>query len=103
MGHSNGGAMAISYAERYAACCRKLLLIDSQLIGFSGSEMTGKFLTNGMEDPRYREAVPHAGLPLPDTAGAFTERLHNLMPLRLPRDGLRPPACGHQRVEAGGL
>jgi proline iminopeptidase len=81
MGHSNGGAIAISYAERYAARCRKLFLIDSQLIGFSGGEMTGKFLANGAEDPRYREAVPYAGLSLPDTDEAFTERLQNLMPL----------------------
>lgn len=81
MGHSNGGAIAIAFAASYAAVCRKLVLIDSQLIGFAGSEATQEFLTKGMDDPRYRDAIKFAGLPLPDTDEAFTQRLNDLLPL----------------------
>jgi proline iminopeptidase len=81
MGHSNGGAIAIAFAENHAAACRKLVLIDSQLIGFAGSEATQEFLTKGLNDSRYQDAVKFVGLPLPETDEAFTQRLQNLLPL----------------------
>lgn len=38
LGHSNGGAIALSFAQRYAEHVSKLILIDSQLFGFAVAE-----------------------------------------------------------------
>jgi proline iminopeptidase len=81
MGPLKRWAIAIAFAENHAAACRKLVLIDSQLIGFGGNDATQEFLTKGMNDPRYRDAVKFVCLPLPDTDEAFTQRLQNLLPL----------------------
>jgi proline iminopeptidase len=81
MGHSNGGAIAIGFAEAYAPHCRKLVLIGSQLIGFSAGEATQEFLMKGMDDPRYRDAVGYSGLAFPETDEAFTQRVQDMLPL----------------------
>ena len=81
MGHSNGGAVAIGFAEAYSPHCRKLVLIDSQLIGFSAGEATQEFLMKGMDDPRYRDAVGYVGLPFPETDAALTQRVQDMLPL----------------------
>jgi proline iminopeptidase len=81
MGHSNGGAIGIAFAATHAAACRKLILVDSQLIGFGGSDATQEFLSKAMSDPRYESAVKFAGLPLPESDEAFTQRVHDLLPL----------------------
>jgi len=81
MGHSNGGAIALAYAARHRTNLRKLVLIDSQLIGFSGKEATEKFVQAGANDPRYQAAVPHVGLPLPDTDEECTQYVRRLLPL----------------------
>jgi proline iminopeptidase len=81
MGHSNGSAIATSYAERYGPACRKLVLIDSQLIGFGGGEATREFLVNGANDPRYRDAIPYTRLPEPDTDDSMTQFVLDLLPL----------------------
>jgi proline iminopeptidase len=56
-GHSNGGAIAISYAARYPAACRKIILADSQLIGFSSREATMEILSKRAGDPRFAQAL----------------------------------------------
>lgn len=56
-GHSNGGAIAISYAARYPEHCRKLILADSQLIGFSANEATKDILEGRIGDPRFAPAL----------------------------------------------
>lgn len=57
LGHSNGGAIALSFAQRYAERVSKLVLIDSQLFGFAAAEDTHRFLSNRAEDPDYSNAV----------------------------------------------
>jgi proline iminopeptidase len=56
-GHSNGGAIALSFAERYASRLSRLVLIDSQMFGFSASEDTQTIMASRSADPRYSQAV----------------------------------------------
>jgi pimeloyl-ACP methyl ester carboxylesterase len=82
MGHSNGGAIAISYATRYSRHLRKLVLIDSQLIGFGGNEATAAFLAAAADDDRYRDAVAQlTAQPVPHTNEAFAKWLTAILPL----------------------
>ena len=81
LGHSNGGAIAVFYAQRHGAHLRKLVLVSSQLLGFDLNDAIGKFLTAAADDPRYREAVPYSGTPAPETDAAFAQRFGNLLPL----------------------
>ncbi|MEJ0096157.1 MAG: alpha/beta hydrolase [Methylocella sp.] len=60
LGHSNSGAIALSYAERYPDRVAKLVLIDSQMLGFSAGGVTQTFLEAKAEDPRYKAAVQAA-------------------------------------------
>jgi proline iminopeptidase len=80
-GHSNAGAIAISYAQRYPASCRKLVLVDSQLIGFPGSEATQRLLADWVDDPRYRDAIPHFGKPFAFNDREFTDAVMRFFPL----------------------
>jgi len=57
LGHSNSGAIALSYAERYQNRVDKLVLIDSQVLGFAANDDTQAFLKKNAEDPRYQAAV----------------------------------------------
>ncbi|RON15720.1 alpha/beta fold hydrolase [Pseudomonas frederiksbergensis] len=57
LGHSNGGAIALSFAQRYADRVSKLILIDSQLFGFAAAEDTHRFLSTRAEDQDYSSAV----------------------------------------------
>lgn len=57
LGHSNGGAIALSYAERYPATVSKLVLIDSQVLGLSAAKDTQRILQERSTDPRFEEAV----------------------------------------------
>ncbi len=60
LGHSNSGAIALSYAQRYRDRIHKLVLIDSQMLGFSAGGDTQAFLQTRAEDPRYKAAVQAA-------------------------------------------
>ncbi|TCK32508.1 pimeloyl-ACP methyl ester carboxylesterase [Paraburkholderia sp. BL8N3] len=60
MGHSNSGAIALSYAQRYQDRVDKLVLVDSQMLGFSAGGETQAFLEARAEDPRYKPAVQAA-------------------------------------------
>jgi proline iminopeptidase len=60
LGHSNSGAIGLSYAERYPERVDKLVLIDSQMLGFNAGSVTQAFLETRAEDPRYKPAVQAA-------------------------------------------
>jgi proline iminopeptidase len=79
-GHSNGGAIAISYAERYRTRLRKLVLTSSQLLGLDVSEAIRSFLDAAATDPRYQDALPYVGQPWPDDAG-FRQQFIKKVPL----------------------
>jgi pimeloyl-ACP methyl ester carboxylesterase len=57
LGHSNGGAIALSYAERYPTHVSKLVLIDSQVLGLSAAKDSQRILQERSTDPRFEEAL----------------------------------------------
>lgn len=57
LGHSNSGAIALSYAERFSGQVDKLVLIDSQVLGLSAAADTQRMLQERATDPRYEAAV----------------------------------------------
>jgi proline iminopeptidase len=57
LGHSNSGAIALSYAERFPDRVDKLILIDSQVLGLSAADDTQRILQARATDPRYEAAL----------------------------------------------
>jgi pimeloyl-ACP methyl ester carboxylesterase len=57
LGHSNSGAIALSYAERFPDRVDKLILIDSQVLGLSAASDTQRILQERASDPRFEAAV----------------------------------------------
>jgi pimeloyl-ACP methyl ester carboxylesterase len=57
LGHSNGGAIALSYAEQFRQSVSRLILIDSQVLGFNASDETQRILQQRSTDPRFEAAV----------------------------------------------
>lgn len=58
LGHSNGAAICLAYAELFPSSCAKAVLIETQLIGYSAfvQEIMDGVQTR-TDDPRYTEAV----------------------------------------------
>jgi pimeloyl-ACP methyl ester carboxylesterase len=50
LGHSNSGAIALSYAERFPRHVDKLVLIDSQVLGLSAAGDTQRILSERASD-----------------------------------------------------
>jgi proline iminopeptidase len=89
LGHSNSGAIALSYAERFPDHLDKLIVTGSQVLGLSASADTQRILQERAADPRFEAAVQavsaffsgQAGPPKDDEAlGAF---IHRVLPLYL--------------------
>lgn len=58
MGHSNGAAISLAYAEDFAAHCSKAILIETQCIGYEGFvPHIMKSLEELKKDPRFAECV----------------------------------------------
>jgi proline iminopeptidase len=57
LGHSNSGAIALSYAERFPGQMDKLILLDSQVLGLSAAADTQRMIQERAADPRYEAAV----------------------------------------------
>jgi proline iminopeptidase len=75
VGHSNGSAIAILYAERYPARVRKLVLIGSQLLGYQGGDNPDKAAERARRksDPEFAYYLAHIDDPAPKTDEAFTQ------------------------------
>src|SRR5262245_49195829 len=82
-GHSNGGAIAVAYAQRYGAHLGKLILTSSQLIGLDVSATINSFLDRAASDPRYNEAVPHVRQTAPADDEGFRQHFIKRLPLYL--------------------
>jgi proline iminopeptidase len=75
VGHSNGSAIAILYAERYPTRVRKLVLIGSQLLGYTGSDNPERAAERARRksDPQFTYYLAHIDDPEPKTDEAFTQ------------------------------
>jgi proline iminopeptidase len=91
LGHSNSGAIALSYAERFPDHMDRLVLIDSQVLGLSAGADTQRIIQERATDPRFEAAVNVASAffsgqvnPAKDdkTLGSFIDQL---LPLYLHR------------------
>jgi len=60
LGHSNAGAIGLSYAERYKHRVKKLVLIASQVLGLNAIGDTQIILNARADDPRFKAAVQTA-------------------------------------------
>jgi proline iminopeptidase len=75
VGHSNGSAIAICYAERYPSRIHKLVLIGSQLLGYEGRESPERVREDERrrKDPQFAYLLAHIDDPVPGTDEEFTQ------------------------------
>jgi pimeloyl-ACP methyl ester carboxylesterase len=59
LGHSQGGSVALGYAERYPQRVHKLLLVDTSLLGYDSSTVFKKILDARQTDPQYASSIAH--------------------------------------------
>jgi proline iminopeptidase len=57
LGHSNGGTIALAYAERYPDVVRRLILLTHWLSGYDDTTVWNRFLDERRSDPTYTKAV----------------------------------------------
>lgn len=57
LGHSNAGAISLSYAERFPDHVDKLILLGSQVLGLSAAAETQRIIQERATDPRFEAAV----------------------------------------------
>jgi proline iminopeptidase len=82
MGHSNGGSIALDYAERYPQRARKVVLIDPEVLDDREAKATQRYLALWHDDPRFKRAVEVAlNDPDEDTDEQFEANLSQILPL----------------------
>jgi pimeloyl-ACP methyl ester carboxylesterase len=82
MGHSNGGTIALDYAERYPQRAKKVVLIDAEVLDDRDETATQRYLTLWAGDPRFKHAVEAALSDPPDnTDEQFETNLKQILPL----------------------
>lgn len=79
LGHSNGGAIALGYAELYPDRVQKLILVQNQIIGM-GDRQNDK-IEAMRQDPRYGRALDNLAGRYADTDEGLTESVNALWPL----------------------
>ena len=81
VGHSNGGAICLAFAEKYPENVNKLLLIGGQLIGYNNAPVFGRFREERQGLPQYKEAYENwPEYMSAQTDDEFRERLLILLP-----------------------
>ena len=82
MGHSNGGAIALDYAERYPLRVKKVVLIDPEVVDDKEPKATQRYLALWHDDPRFKHSVEAAqNDPDEDTDEQFEANLAQILPL----------------------
>ncbi|KAK4695090.1 hypothetical protein P7C71_g2601, partial [Lecanoromycetidae sp. Uapishka_2] len=57
LGHSNGGSIALAYAQRYPRRVHNMMLLNHELQGFDDSATFTEFATKRKDDPVYSAAL----------------------------------------------
>ena len=82
MGHSNGGSIALDYAERYPRRAKRVVLIDAEVLDDREPKATQRYLTLWHDDPRFKHAVEVAlNDPDENTDEQFEANLEQILPL----------------------
>lgn len=76
LGHSNGGAIALGYAEMYPARVEKLILLNHTLIGFLGDR-----ISRAVGQERYKEAHEVMHTAHPKTDEELTQMVARIWPV----------------------
>jgi proline iminopeptidase len=82
MGHSNGGTIALDYAERYPQRAKKVVLIDTEVLDDRDPDATQRYFTLWHDDPRFKHAIevfPNDSVD--DTDEHFEAYLAQILPL----------------------
>lgn len=79
MGHSNGGAIALGYAQMYSSRVNKLILLDHQLVGFLDRRLLHLEATR--IDPRYQVAWDSMADRQTSSDEVFTESVRGMWSL----------------------
>ncbi|CDM34326.1 hypothetical protein DTO013E5_2284 [Penicillium roqueforti] len=79
LGHSNGGAIALGYAEMYPSRVSKLVLLDHQLVGFRDKRLLQLEATR--IDPRYQVAWDSVPDRHTESDEEFTASVRGMWPL----------------------
>jgi pimeloyl-ACP methyl ester carboxylesterase len=79
LGHSNGGAIALGYAEMFPDRVQKLILIDHQIIGMQDRK-TDKLVAT-KDNPAYRGAWDNLVNRRADTDDELTDSVNSIWPL----------------------
>ncbi|KAJ5467856.1 hypothetical protein N7475_005608 [Penicillium sp. IBT 31633x] len=79
MGHSNGGAIALGYAQMYPSRVNRLILLDHQLVGFLDRRLLQLEATH--IDPRYQAAWDSMVDRQTSSDEVFTESVRGMWPL----------------------
>jgi proline iminopeptidase len=82
MGHSNGGTIALDYAERYPQRVKKVVLIDTEVLDDRDPDATQRYFTLWHDDPRFKHAIdvfPNDSVV--DTDAHFEAYLGQILPL----------------------
>lgn len=96
LGHSNGGAIALGYAEMYPQRVNRLILLNHQVIGIRDRSLLKLEATRN--DPRYQEAWQTLLNRRTETDAEFTESVRGLWPLYF----VHPERHVHELVQAIG-
>jgi pimeloyl-ACP methyl ester carboxylesterase len=79
LGHSNGGAIALGYAELFPDRVQKLILIDHQIIGLQDRKIDKLVATK--DNPAYRSAWDNLVNRHADTDEELTNSVNSIWPL----------------------
>lgn len=80
LGHSNGGSVALGYAQRYPCHVEKLVLLDHELQGFDDSSTYTGFAMKRKDDPIYGAALERLQTFKADTDEEMQEQLNGILP-----------------------
>lgn len=79
-GHSSAGAVAIAYAARHPGKVARLLLVDSDLLGFDAAPSFKKFAAERRDDPLYSASLARLMSAKPTSDEEFADLLIGTLP-----------------------